>query len=143
MGGTVQVSPPNGGGGGGGGGTDLSTTNALLQDILNLLKSEYDDGARDAFIDYLTIGVASTFQQLYANQLYVRRAVIQNISAVNITLTGIGSSYGLQGTNAQGIILNSGAAGQAGGSMTVGNIDLSTIDWEGAAGAKLAVYYER
>lgn len=104
--------------------------------------SKTGPSARSFTVDYLTIASAGTVQRLYANHNPVLRAVIQNVSGVNITFFGTGTSGEANGTASQGPILNSASTGQAGGSLTVGNVDLYYMYWVGGAGAALAVYYE-
>ena len=113
---------------------DSKTTKEYLEKMFN-------DGAKKAHIDVATLGTGGVAQKIYptTTKLYVSSAVIQNISTENITLTTFPNI-----TAASGIILNAaGGAGQAGGSISVNNVELTEFYYVRAtAGISLAIYYE-
>ena len=112
---------------------------ALLQDLVDFIKSLWDRGKSTFAIDVITLVTGATFQRLYAYTRPVRSSIIQNISTEVVTLVS-----NENGTASRGIILNPAAVGgEAGGSTPTGNIDLSKI-WfvRTTAGVTLAVQIE-
>lgn len=111
---------------------DLTTTNNLLQALLNLTTHTYGRGQRQFAVELITLTTGGTFQRMYANQHYVTDAIIQNISAEQVTLTGPS-----QGTAGQGILLNQYD------SLPVGSVDLFNMYFvRASSGVTLAVYVE-
>ena len=129
--------PPGDGNGGGGTGETLLPT---LQAILDLLNYSIQAGLKHGHIEVISLASNGVTQQLYPDRKYVTFALIQNISIENVTVF-TGSN---QGVAPNGVLLNlSLGAGQAGGSLPVGNVDLSEFFFVRAtAGVTLAVYYE-
>lgn len=129
-------SPPSNGGGG----VDLTSVNALLQQILDVLKYQINRGMKNGNIELISLASGATFQPLYLNPKPVTMALIQNISTEDVTITSSISGN----TASQGILLNkANAAGEGGGSMPVDNIDLKNLNFvRTTAGLTLAVYYE-
>lgn len=132
-------STPVSDGGGGGGGTGNDSILSLLQKIYDFIVSLWDRGKSRSTIEVISLTTGATFQRLYTNSRLVRSAIIQNISTENVTLT---TTPG--GTAGLGIILNQGAgAGQAGGSLPTGNVDLMSYFFvRTTAGATLALHIE-
>lgn len=106
-------------------------------------------GQSSVEVDILTS--ATTSAPLYTFQKQVKHAILQNIDATNIiTIQALGQGLGRGSSSAPtaiagaGIILNPAPlAGQGGGSMPVGNVDLSAFSFIADGGTpKLAVYYE-
>lgn len=107
---------------------------ATLDDLLNamselikLVKKEYESAQDDFQIEVLTI--ATSAAPLYLAQKIVRKAVFQNLSATDtITLARGQSGKAAAVTAGAGIVLNPApASGQAGGSITFLNVDLSQV----------------
>lgn len=129
MGGQAQSTVTCTSGGSGGGGTGGGTLNdAILQQILSELQREFDGGQVTPFIDFFTVTTAGTFQQIYANSKKVRKAIIINLSSTDtMTITAFTGNAGAAfGASGKGVVLNpASTGGQAGGSLPVGNVDLS------------------
>lgn len=119
-----------------------------LNQIYNLLLGVFGLGGSAVQVDILT--AATTSAPLYSIGKPVKHAILQNLDATNIiTINGLGAGLGKGGTPppvvaGAGIILNPApGAGQGGGSMPVGNVDLSAFTFIANGGTpNLAVYYE-
>ena len=92
-------------------------------------------------VNVVSLSTGGTFQRISATSRLVNRAIIQNISTENVTIV----SGSPNATAGQGIALNAApATGLGGGSLPVGNIDLSTLFFvRASSGVTLAVYYEQ
>lgn len=147
MGNPIPVTD-GGGGGGGGGGSD-----ALLQSILDtLLRIQVAEwgvfipGGSLANTDFMT-GGTSPFQA-YSNPKPVKKAIIQNLSPTDtLTIVFVSASAGKVApiVAGDGITLNPApSADQGGGSLPVGNVDLSsmTLVFSTNATQEFVVYYE-
>ena len=119
--------------------SDTSMGNEVTQ-ILQLLKAEFEEGRAFGTVEIITLDAGAVFQRLYANVKNVKRALIQNISVEDVTIT-----TAINATQGEGIILNAALAlGTAGGSLPVSNIDLSTLCFvRTTAGITLSIYLER
>lgn len=135
-----------GGGGGGSGGGNLSSILYALNQIYDLLASVFQPGVSSTQTDILSATTATT--ALYTTAKPVKHAILQNIDAANIiTIYAQGKGYNANviiEAAGEGIILNPAPiAGQGGGSMPVGNVDLSAFNFIADGGTpELAVYYE-
>lgn len=115
---------------------------ALLQQIYNLLLSVFGLGASVPQVLIVTITTNGVFQQISPTPLYVKKAIIQNLSTTD-TVTISSTKNAASGA---GICLNvAGGTGQGGGSHPVGNIDLSKlfITCSTNAAQNVAVYIEQ
>ncbi len=123
-------------------GLQANTTNAILAEI----KKQYSEGLVNPFVDILTLASSSTFSKMYSNVKFVRKAVIQNITSSAGVMISIRSSLQPSGTTAgiKALQLNAGGSiNLGGGSLEVGNIDLSKIEWSASLkNCSIAVYYE-
>jgi hypothetical protein len=128
---TVPDVPPNGGGDGSGG---------LVGQILSLLQKLFGIGRSTPSIDTVALTTGATFQQMFGGSKKVMKAIIQNISTENVTITSINQNQ-VAGT---GILLNAASAsGEGGGSLPVSNVDLALLYFvRTTAGLTLAVYSE-
>lgn len=144
-------SPPPGGGGGGAGGQpiDLTSVVLLLQAILTEFVHQYGPAQVNGYVDFNPNGtVGTTAAALYPTNKKVRRAIIQNLSTTdNYTITSSGQPGKIATTTAKGtgpILNKASGTGLGGGTITVGNIDLSelTIVSDTNTGQNVAVYYE-
>lgn len=128
---TGGTTPPNGGGG-------TNGSSSLLQQILDFIKDIYKEV--EPHIETVELNVGATFQELFPGTKKVRFGLIQNISTENITLYTISAGQ----VAAKGICLTkANGAGEGGGSLPVGRIDLAKI-WfvRATAGLSISVYYE-
>ncbi len=118
----------------------------LLSAILAELQRQNSEGLANPFVDILTLSSSSTFTKLYSNVKYVRSAVIQNITSSAGAIISIRSQTHQAGSTpgTQSMLLNSGSAiNTGGGTLSVGNIDLSLIEWcASLKKCSIAVYYE-
>lgn len=122
-GGQVAVTQPPGGGGGG-----LDGANTQLGQIYSILNYEYGPGQKLPFVDTFTVG--TSFSQLYTGAKPVSKALIQNDSSTDVmsVTASFGNTGAKSGTAGQAILLNPAtSANQGGGSLPVGNIDLSNL----------------
>ena len=145
MGGGPAPPPGGGNGGTGGNGTDNSVIIDLLRQILEVLKGVFTINFSEPQIDVITLTTGAAFERMYDNPRKVKSAVIQNISTEDVTLQiGSGTSSTPAFTAGDGILLNAASAsGKGGGSLPVGNIDLSKFYFvRTTSGDTLAVYVE-
>jgi hypothetical protein len=132
--GNAETSQLNGGGGGGGNppSVDLSGVLTYLKEILAELVTLIEPGQSKANT-YVFATATTTPTPLFSTEKKVKKAVIQNLSITD-NMTVSAQSGGSGGTNAtlvagKGTVLNKApGTGQGGNSLTVGNIDLSTIN---------------
>lgn len=135
--------PPPGGGCTSGG--SLSGVIGWLSQIYAVLAGVFSKAGSSFTIDTITCNGTT---QLYGTSHPCKKAIIQNISTSgdNLTLVGNTGSIGRQasGASGSGIILNGPTtSGQAGGSLPVGNIDLSGITvYGGSSTDAVSVYQE-
>jgi len=129
----------------GGGPNDVPLLTSIL-DVLELIQYDLDlvsePGLKKGTTDYFTITAGGTSQPLYSNTKKVSNALIQNLSTDPLTLRA--ASAVSAAVADQGIVLNpSTGAGLAGGSLPVGNVDLSTYTIIGATtGDGFSIYWE-
>lgn len=148
MGGPTTIAPTSGGGGGGGGNPPpLSSTDALLKQIFDLLNSVFGLGKSIATTDvFATVGNTAGVI-LYTQSKIIKRGLIQNLSATD-SITVFATPGGKAPANivaAFGTVLNPApAAGQGGGSIPIGNIDLASLTFISSTNASqsVSVYYE-
>lgn len=113
---------------------------SLIEQLLEILIREFDEGQERGEIDVISLTTGGKFQNLFPSDKPVRKAIIQNISTEDVTITTAEQSEA-----GSGIILNAATlSGEGGGSLPTGNIDLRAL-WfvRATAGATLAVYTER
>jgi len=106
--------------------------------LYDLLYSEFGRGQSVGQIYIIALTTGGVSQQLVQGSMKVKKAVIQSIATESVTLFTNASDIA-----PNGIVLNTGGVGNGGGSLTVGNVDLSTF-WfvRASAGNTLAVYAE-
>ena len=102
-----------------------------LEDVKKILQDVFLEGGSRSRIDVLTCTAGGTFQKLYANELFVRSATIQNITTtLSTVITLLTEDVNTTPTAGIGILLNAaGIKNTGGGSKTFGNIDVSKIQW--------------
>lgn len=134
----------------------LNLQTALLKRLLSEFQRQFDPpGSQtdfpdvNGFVDFNPNGtIGTTATQLYLTPKKVRSAIIQNLSTTdNYTVTSSGQSARPAAVSAagKGPVLNKAAAtGQGGGTLKVGNIDLSalTVISDTNTGQNIVVYYE-
>lgn len=120
------------------GGPADGTLAGLLGEIRDLLQEQFGLGQSDPRVIVLSLTTGGTFDVFPS--VLVKRALIQNISVEDVTIV-----QGPNGTAGSGILLNAAsAAGEGGGSMPTGNVNLARLGFvRVTAGATLAVYYEQ
>lgn len=111
----------------------------LLKQILFILNQSFFTGQSRHEITIISLDTGATFQQIFPATKLVKKAIIQNISTEAVTIISRAT-----GTVSQGIILNpADLAGQGGGSLPTGNVDLSKLWFRRVtSGVTLAVYRE-
>lgn len=134
--------PPGNGPLGDGDGPPVDDTIIGLQQLLiDLWREQFGRGNSDPRINVFSNATGGVFANISTGGSFlVKRALIQNISVEDVTIT-----TNQNGALGVGIVLNAaGAAGEAGGSMPVANIDLAKL-WfsRTTAGVSVAVYYEQ
>lgn len=105
-----------------------------------ILSEAFNPGKADFGIDIKNVDAGPKWTQLYDTPMLVRKAIIQNISTENVTVV----RWKDGATAGQGMLLNAAAAGEGGGSIPLGNIDLSKLwIYRATAGSSVSVYWER
>lgn len=113
-----------------------SSINELLKELLELWRYSVLAGRKHGTIEIISLTTGAVYQKLYAERKHVTMAIIQNLSTEVVSLANTGGANGVRLNQAD-------LAGEGGGSLPVGNIDLSEIYFQRiTAGVTLAVYSE-
>lgn len=117
----------------------------LFQTVLQALLKTFGVGQRQVGVDTLKLTAGGTFQPIYAGSFQVLSAIIENVSASSTDIITIVSKSTPNPTAAQGKILNPpSTSGQAGGSISVDNVDLGQLSWTGTStGDLISVTWEK
>ena len=118
-------------------GGDVASVEDFLKAILELLEYNILAGRKHGYIDVITLTTGAAYQKLYNERKHVTMALIQNLSTEVVSLQNTGGGANGERLNPANL------AGEGGGSLPVGNIDLAEISFvRTTSGVTLAVYYE-
>lgn len=112
----------------------------LLQKIYDLIRKTFALNASEPNIETVVLTTGGTFQQMISGTRGIKNGIIENISTENVTIVTITQNQ----VASTGVILTkANGAGEGGGSLPVGNVDLGKFYFvRTTAGLTLAVYYE-
>lgn len=113
-----------------------SSINEILKELLELWRYSILPGRKHGTIEIISLTTGAVYQKLFVERKLVTMALIQNLSTEVVSLANTGGANGARLNPAN-------LAGEGGGSLPVGNIDLSEIFFQRTtSGVTLAVYSE-
>ncbi len=117
----------------------LGQIRSVLLDLFNLLVGQFRDSA--PVVEQFTLTTGGTTQRLFDESIKIRAGFLQNVSTEVVSI--FSKETGTAATG--GVKLNAAsAAGQGGGEMSVGNIDLRNLFAVRATGGlTLSIYGEK